>query len=155
MSSYIVLTLRLILALVLYAFLSWALLTLWRDLQKQTAALTNRRAPGISLTVHEGEEDPILRQFTQPEITLGRDPTCDIIISDDTVSARHARLTYHHAQWWLEDLGSTNGTRLNKQPVTTPTVLAIDDTIACGSTTLVVDISEQVVDAPDTNTRRI
>jgi pSer/pThr/pTyr-binding forkhead associated (FHA) protein len=155
MSGSIVLALRLALALALYAFLGWALTTLWRDLQKQAAALSTRRTAGISLKVREGSDAPVLRHFIQAEITIGRDSTCDIFILDDTISVRHARLMYHHAQWWLEDLGSTNGTRLNGQVVTTPTVLTNDDEITCGATILVVDIAAQISDASSTNTQRI
>ncbi len=155
MSGTIVLALRLTLALALYTFLGWAVATLWRDLQKQAATLSTRRTPGISLEVREGIEPPILRHFVQAEITLGRDPTCDISTTDDTASARHARLTYHHAQWWLEDLGSTNGTRLNGQLVTTPTVLTNYDEIVCGTTILIVDIAAQVADSTNSNTQRI
>ena len=155
MSGSIVLALRLALALALYAFIGWALTTLWRDLQKQATALASRRTPGISLRVRAGSAAPVLRHFIQAEITIGRDPTCDIFSSDDTVSARHARLTYHHAQWWLEDLGSTNSTRLNGQIVTTATVLTNDDEIACGATTLVVDIAARVSDASNSDTQRI
>jgi pSer/pThr/pTyr-binding forkhead associated (FHA) protein len=155
MSGSIVLALRLALALALYAFIGWAFVTLWRDLQKQGTALVTRRAPGISLRVQAGSAMPVLRHFIQPEITVGRDATCDIFSADDTISARHAHLTYHHAQWWLEDLGSTNGTRLNGQTVTTPTVLTNDDEIACGATILVVDIAAQVSDASNSNTQRI
>jgi len=155
MSGSIVLALRLALALALYAFLGWALITLWRDLQKQATALTSRRTPGISLRVRAESAAPVLRHFVQAEITIGRDSTCDIFTSDATISARHARLTYHHAQWWLEDLGSTNGTRLNGQSVTTATVLTNDDEIACGTTTLVVNIAAQVSDASNSDTQRI
>jgi len=155
MSGSIVLALRLALALALYAFLGWAVTTLWRDLQKQATSLSARRTPGISLKVRDGNEEPVLRHFVQAEITIGRDSTCDITTIDDTTSVRHARLTYHHAQWWLEDLGSTNGTRLNGQIVTIPTVLTNDDEIMCGTTILIVDIAAQVADATNTNTQRI
>lgn len=155
MSGSIVLVLRLALALALYAFLGWALSALWRDLQKQATALTTRRTAGISLKVRTRSATPVIRHFVQAEITIGRDSTCDICTSDDSASARHARLTYHHTQWWLEDLGSTNGTRLNGQAVTTPTVLTNDDEITCGATTLIVDIAAQISDASNTNTQRI
>jgi hypothetical protein len=155
MSGPIVLALRLALALALYAFIGWALITLWRDLQKQATALVTRRTPGISLRIHAGNAAPILRHFIQAEIILGRDSTCDIFSLDDTVSAHHARIAYHHAQWWLEDLGSTNGTRLNGQTVTTATVLTNDDEITCGATTLIVDIAAQMSGASNSNTQRI
>jgi pSer/pThr/pTyr-binding forkhead associated (FHA) protein len=152
MSGSIVLALRLALALALYAFIGWALTTLWRDLQKQATALVTRRAPVINLRVQAGSAPPALRHFAQSEITVGRDHNCDIFSSDDTISAYHARLAYHHAQWWLEDLGSTNGTRLNGQAVTTPTVLTNDDEIICGTMTLMVDIATQMSGASNSNT---
>ena len=83
---------------------------------RQGISLANRRVPGINLTIRHGQAAPIVKNFTQPEITLGRDPGCDIPLIDDTVSTRHAQLTYHHNQWWLEDLSSTNGTTSIKLP---------------------------------------
>lgn len=144
MSAPIVLALRLLLALALYAFLGWTLVTLWRETRNQAEALSTRRAPRISLSVRSGRGVPFIRHFIQPEITLGRDPACDIPISDDTVSALHARLKYHHGQWWLEDLASMNGTRLNRQALTTPTVLTTGDEISCGKARVTVDILTDV-----------
>jgi pSer/pThr/pTyr-binding forkhead associated (FHA) protein len=148
MSGSIVLALRLITALALYAFLGWALFFLWREVQRQSLSLANRRVPGISLTVRHGSENPILKHFAQPEITLGRDPGCDIPLMDDTVSTRHAQLAYHHGQWWLEDLASMNGTVLNETPVNMPTVITSGDEIVCGSTRLVVTLSPNVIIEP-------
>ena len=148
MSGPIVLALRILLALSLYAFLGWALFTLWRDLKKQATGLAMRRVPGISLTVRQGRAAPVLRHFSQPEIVLGRDPGCDIPLMDDTVSTRHAQLAYHHGQWWLEDLGSTNGTRLNKNFVTMPTVLTSGDEIQCGKTRLILNYSSNALVPP-------
>ena len=82
-----------------------------------------------------------VKHFIQTEITLGRDPVCDIPVFDETVSARHARLTYHHGQWWVEDLGSTNGTRLNQEMLTQPTVLTSGDEVCLGQTTLTVNLA--------------
>jgi pSer/pThr/pTyr-binding forkhead associated (FHA) protein len=148
MSGSIVLALRLITAIALYGFLGWALLFLWREVQKQSISLATRRVPGISLTVRYGSETPLLKYFAQPEITLGRDPGCDIPLMDDTVSTRHAQLTYHHGQWWLADLSSMNGTILNETTVNMPTVITSGDEIVCGSTSLVVTLSANVLIEP-------
>ena len=148
MSGSIVLALRLIIAIALYGFLGWALVFLWREVQKQSIALAIRRVPGISLTVRHGSDTPILKYFAQPDITLGRDPGCDIPLMDDTVSTRHAKLAYHHGQWWLEDLASMNGTALNGTMVNMPTVITSGDEIACGSTSLVVTLSVNVLIEP-------
>lgn len=51
------------------------------------------------------------------ENLIGRDPSSDVLLSDGTVSRRHARIIIEGNIAYLEDLGSTNGTRLNGQPV--------------------------------------
>jgi len=148
MSGPIVLALRLIMALTLYGFLGWALYMLWREVQRQGQSLANRRVPGISLMIRREREAPIVKHFFQSEIILGRDPGCDIPLTDDTVSTRHAQLTYHHGQWWLEDLASTNGTILNEAVVNMPTVITSGDEIVCGGTRLIISLSENVVIEP-------
>ncbi|MCS7066585.1 MAG: FHA domain-containing protein, partial [Fimbriimonadales bacterium] len=51
------------------------------------------------------------------ENLIGRDPSSDVLLNDGTVSRRHARIVIEGNTAYLEDLGSTNGTRLNGQPV--------------------------------------
>jgi hypothetical protein len=51
------------------------------------------------------------------ELVIGRHPSCDVVVTDDTVSRRHAQLTFRDGSWIVQDLGSTNGTRLNGQYV--------------------------------------
>ncbi|MCA1899914.1 MAG: FHA domain-containing protein [Chloroflexi bacterium] len=148
MSGVVLLVLRLFLAVVLYGFLGWALFLLWRDIHKQGTALANRRVPNISLSVRYGQAAPIIKNFTQPAVTIGRDPGCDLPLPDDAVSTRHAQLTHHHNQWWLEDLGSTNGTTLNQSAVTMPTVLTAGDEIQCGNTRLTVNLSTNTLVSP-------
>lgn len=148
MSGLIVLALRLLLAAALYGFLGWALITLWREIQRQSYSLATRRTPGISLSVRDGNAPPMIRYFTQPDITLGRDPGCDLPLTDDTISTRHAQLKYHHGQWWLEDLASMNGTTLNDIAVTMPTVLTSGDEIQCGKTRLTVGLSADALVPP-------
>jgi pSer/pThr/pTyr-binding forkhead associated (FHA) protein len=148
MSGTVVLALRILTALALYGFLGWVLVFLYREIQRQGMILTNRRVPGISIMVTPAGKQGTLRYFNQAEITIGRDPGCDIPLQDDTISARHAHLTFHHNQWWLEDLASTNGTRINQLPITTPTVITSGDEIQCGGTGLSVSLSENVIIEP-------
>jgi hypothetical protein len=51
------------------------------------------------------------------EMVVGRHPSCDVVFTDNTVSRRHARLTFRDGGWVVQDLDSTNGTRLNGQYV--------------------------------------
>lgn len=148
MSGPIVLALRFVTALALYGFLGWILYYLYRDIQRQSYTLANRRVPGISILIRNEGGSAALKHFAQPEITLGRDPGCDVPLLDDTVSARHAQLIYHHGQWWLEDLASTNGTLLNETVITMPTVITSGDEIRCGATRLGISLSENVIIEP-------
>lgn len=149
MSGVIVLALRLALAACLYAFLGWALFSLWRDLQTRGVSLAGRKAPSLNLSIlGEGGENTARRAFQQTEIMVGRDPACDVLLDDDAISARHIHLSHHHGQWWVEDLGSTNGTRLNQAPLTTPTVITTGDQIECGHTALIVSIGAATDPSP-------
>jgi pSer/pThr/pTyr-binding forkhead associated (FHA) protein len=131
MTGVILLLIRTILALMLYVFLGWAFITIWRDLRQQKTTIQNQQLPEISLLIQNGEE-VVDQLFRGTEITLGRDPTCECTLISETVSARHARFTFHHGQWWLEDLQSTNGTIINGQPLTTAIVVIPGDQIHCG-----------------------
>ena len=93
-------------------------------------------------------ERPIAKNFTQPEVTLGRDPGYDVPLTDDTVSTRHAQLSFHHNQWWLVDLASTNGTFLNGTSVKMPIVITSGDEIKCGGARLTVNFSSGVFVSP-------
>jgi pSer/pThr/pTyr-binding forkhead associated (FHA) protein len=148
MSGPILLVLRFLLAVCLYAFLAWAFLNLWHDIQQQSTLLATRRVPPISLTITRDDQPPQVRHFKQPEITIGRDPACECPLKEDTVSARHARLSHHHGQWWLEDLDSTNGTSLNQERLSTPTVVISGDRIGCGKTRLTVALSGDMLMPP-------
>jgi pSer/pThr/pTyr-binding forkhead associated (FHA) protein len=68
-----------------------------------------------------GEESAILLALdwsgTQDELVIGRHPNCDLVLTDTTVSRRHARLTFRDGGWVVRDLESTNGTRVNGQYV--------------------------------------
>jgi FHA domain len=51
------------------------------------------------------------------ELVIGRHPSCDVVVTDETVSRQHARLTFRDGGWIVQDLDSTNGTRVNGQYV--------------------------------------
>jgi len=141
-SGLILLILRIALAIGLYAFLGWGLLTLWQDFKRQTSTLTSRQPPPITL-LHLVEEETQPYQFNTPEITIGRDPACDCALDDQTVSAQHTRLSYHQGQWWVEDLPSTNGTFLNQENVAVPLVITNGDELRCGQVVFSISIGEK------------
>jgi pSer/pThr/pTyr-binding forkhead associated (FHA) protein len=148
MSGILVLILRLGLAACLYAFLGWALFHLWKDLRTQGLSLAGRKAPVLSLTIQRAGGETTHRAFQQSDISIGRDSACDIPLNDDAISVRHVHLSYHHGQWWVEDLGSTNGTRLNQAPLSTPTVITTGDQVECGHTAIIISIGATATPSP-------
>ncbi len=132
MTAIIVLILRVFLALALYIFLGWAVFTIWRELRAQSVLVSTQRIPPIMISWVNPNGETINQQFSNPEVIIGRDPSCELAVSDEMVSARHARLSYHSNQWWAEDLQSTNGTFLNDERVYTATVLIDGDELHCG-----------------------
>jgi len=148
MSGVVVLMLRLLMAAAVYTFLGWALWTIWQELRQEGQNALVHKFPAIRLEVRTRNRVLASQTFSKPEIILGRNPECDITINDDTASARHARLSYHHNQWWIEDLNSTNGTKLNREKLTLPTVLTSDDEIQCGKTKVIVSLNGDVSSSP-------
>ncbi|HEY8533793.1 MAG TPA: FHA domain-containing protein [Micromonospora sp.] len=69
-------------------------------------------------------------------ITIGRAEDSTLVISDDYASARHARLVPRDGQWFIEDMGSTNGTYLDRVRVTEPTPVPLAVPIRIGRTSL-------------------
>jgi hypothetical protein len=139
MSGIIVLVLRILLAVLLYGFLGWALFTLWRDLRTQSQLLSKPHIPPLTIS-GQGEDNP--HSFDIPEIIVGRSNNSDYPIQNDTVSARHARLSYHHHQWWVEDMNSMNGTYLNDERVSVATVIVSGDELRCGRVSVMLNIEE-------------
>jgi pSer/pThr/pTyr-binding forkhead associated (FHA) protein len=140
MIATVVLALRLALAIILYGFLAWAFYTLLQELQLQGNKLSAQKKLGITFYVKTEDGRESTRHFSQPEIMLGRDSNCDFSVIDDTLSAHHARITFHHGQWWLEDLNSTNGTYLNREKLHTPAVIITGDEFKCGNTVFSIRI---------------
>lgn len=72
--------------------------------------------------------------LTQKEMTIGRDPTADISITDNGISRKHALITRSGEQVTLSDLGSSNGTFINDKKIQTgtPVTLAKEDMIKIG-----------------------
>ena len=140
MSGLILLVLRILMTFMLYAFLVLAIYMIWKNIEVNTRAIQKSSVPPIKISSID-MDNTTSQEFNIPEIVIGRDPECDFTIPRETVSAHHARLSYHHKNWWIEDMLSTNGTFLNEDQVTTPTVLVDGDAIQCGDVSLNINIT--------------
>ena len=74
--------------------------------------------------------------LAQQQITLGRANDATLVLNDDYASSRHARIFPQDGQWIVEDLGSTNGTYLDRQKVTRPMPVPMGVPIRIGKTVL-------------------
>ncbi|MBL8957663.1 MAG: sigma 54-interacting transcriptional regulator [Myxococcaceae bacterium] len=89
----------------------------------------------ISLVVFHGEASRVVRLTEGRAVVLGRDPTAEISIADDSISRRHASFTAEAGSVTVADLGSTNGTKLNGAPVE-KAVMSPGDEVTLGSVTV-------------------
>lgn len=91
---------------------------------------------GPSLVVTEGPLAQTVIPLGTAQVTLGRAPDSTLVIDDDYASSRHARLYPGDDGWIVEDLGSTNGTWIDRTRITSPTVLPPGVPLRIGRTTL-------------------
>jgi hypothetical protein len=69
-------------------------------------------------------------------IHIGRADDSTLVVDDDYASSRHARLSLRGTDWYVEDLGSTNGTYLDRAKVTAPTRVSLGVPIRIGKTVI-------------------
>ncbi len=74
--------------------------------------------------------------LTSSAILIGRAPSCTLVLDDDYSSSRHARIFSQDGRWYVEDLGSTNGTFVGRDRVTEPTPVPIGAQVRVGQSTL-------------------
>ncbi|CAB4835730.1 MAG: FHA domain-containing protein [Actinobacteria bacterium] len=91
---------------------------------------------GTKLVVTEGPLTGTVIPLNTAQVTIGRAPDSTVVIDDDYASSRHARVYPSEGAWVVEDLGSTNGTWIDRTRITTPTVLPVGVPLRVGRTTL-------------------
>ena len=88
------------------------------------------------LVVTEGALSGVSIDLADQQITLGRANDATLVLNDDYASTHHARIFPQDGQWIVEDLGSTNGTYLDRQKVIRPTPVPVGVPIRIGKTVL-------------------
>ena len=128
--------LRLLFLALLYGFLWFVVRALVRDLRSASRE-PMRELGRLVVVASPGGEPAAGSVFALDAITsIGRDVNNSIVVDDEFVSANHAALTYRGRAWYVEDLGSTNGTFVNGSPVDGLSPIAFGDEVQVGQARL-------------------
>jgi pSer/pThr/pTyr-binding forkhead associated (FHA) protein len=96
----------------------------------------DRRPESLTLVVTAGSLQGTTLTLSQAPVLVGRAPECTLVVEDDYASSRHARFFLRDGAWYVEDLGSTNGTFIGKTRLTAPTRIEIGVPVRIGRTVL-------------------
>ena len=95
-----------------------------------------RRGAPTHLLVVEGENPGTRAELANAPLLIGRGSDAAIKLDDDYVSTRHARVAASGDEWFVEDLGSTNGTYVGPVRITQPTTIGLGVQVRVGKTIL-------------------
>lgn len=155
MSDQLLTVLKLCLLALLYLFFLRVLRAVWAEVKAPRAAVAAAGAPAGGTTTAappkkakrqrgKGSQLMVVEPAAQrgrsfplgDELSVGRAAGCQITLDDTYVSQLHARVYQRDGQVFVEDLGSTNGTYLNRQKVSGPMVMNRGDQLQVGSTVM-------------------
>ena len=95
-----------------------------------------RRGSPTHVAVTQGSNTGATAGLDRAPILIGRGTDAAIRLDDDYVSTRHARIAASGDQWFVEDLGSTNGTYIGSVRITQPTTITLGTQVRIGKTIL-------------------
>jgi pSer/pThr/pTyr-binding forkhead associated (FHA) protein len=123
----------------IYGFLIVVLRMLRRDLRAASEA-ADRPLGRLVVVASPDGSPPLGAVFSLAAAnTIGRDVNNTIVLDDSFASGRHAALTFRGRSWYVEDLGSRNGTRLGGQPLSAPAPMTWGDELEVGHIRLRLD----------------
>ena len=141
MPPIVLTTLKFLFLALLYLFIARAVRVIYLDLvgprvprTKGQSAPKKRRGTPHSIVVRDVDQAAQTIMLETNEVTFGTSETCTVRLKDTYVSRMHARIYSKDGLWFVEDLGSTNGTSLNRVKVTAPSPVAVGDEIRFGKT---------------------
>jgi len=137
-TEIVLLALRIAVLVLLYLFIVRLAIALWRDVRRTSlrspTAHPSASGPGV-LYVSEPASTGLGRDHVVPlhaQTSIGRGPANALALDDGAVSTDHAIVTWRNDDWWIQDVGSTNGTLLNNRRISAVTKLQTGDVIQIG-----------------------
>lgn len=95
-----------------------------------------RRGEPVQVAIVEGSNRGENVSLSEAPLLIGRGTDAAIRLDDDYVSTRHARIAQSNGEWFVEDLGSTNGTYVGSRRITQPMALGVGTQVRIGKTVL-------------------
>lgn len=128
--------LRFAIMAVVYIIIFLALRIMYKDIKGgEKKKPVKKKAFGLE--VIEAGQNPNLKEGSivpiHGELTIGRKNTNNLVLEDQFVSGNHVRIFLRNTDYMLEDLGSTNGTKINEQRLEERVILRVGDEIEVGS----------------------
>ena len=103
-----------------------------RDRSVEGRLSTDTFAERVGLAYGAESRRELAELVSDVRLTIGRAPGCDCLLPEDCVSRRHAELRRDGGRWFLRDLGSSNGTRVNGMRVIEATEVRPGDRLSLG-----------------------
>ena len=151
MPPFVLTVLKVVFLALLYFFIYRAIRSVVADIRPASRASTGRAKGGRdkptakpkgggkaprSLVVLDEQGSKVQTVQLNGTLQVGRAEACQIRLPDTYASSFHARIYDRDGSWYIEDLGSTNGTYLNQRRITAPAELRAGDKVKIGKTTL-------------------
>ena len=153
-SDQLLLVLKLCLLVLLYLFFFRVVRAVWAELRPAPSIPAGGATPPVAAPARKRRKETkdsvqtrylVLREPIEiagkawpltGEVSIGRAAGCQVTIDDTYASQIHARVFNRDNQWQIEDLGSTNGTWLNRHKVSGPMVIKLGDVVQIGNTVM-------------------
>ena len=153
-SDQLLLVLKLCLLALLYLFFFRVVRAVWAELRPAPQLPAGVAVPPVATQPRKRRKEPkdvvhtrqlVVREPIEiagkawpltGEVSIGRAAGCQVTIDDTYASQIHARVFNRDNQWQIEDLGSTNGTWLNRHKVSGPMVIKPGDVVQIGNTVM-------------------
>ena len=131
---------------IIYLFIFGVIRLIYLDVKKMSR-FENNNVSGVETaslkTIHnknQTETELKNRYMIYGEAVVARSRTCDIVLREKYVSNQHVRIWFEKGEWYLEDLGSRNGTEVNGQRIRRRVMLDPQDEISIGGLRFVFEL---------------
>lgn len=129
-----------IFTLIIYLFIFWVIRLIYLDVKKmsrfedESVNVSGLETASLKAIRIRNATDPNMkkRYMIYGKALVGRNKSCDIVLREKYISAEHACIWFEKGEWYLEDLGSRNGTYVNGQRIRNTVILDAQDEITFG-----------------------